>query len=246
MAIETVLARKLSDDQLDSFDWNFVDDSKQKIIWGCIDQEFPTGEFSFIDIGGGNGSFTDLILDRYPKAHGVVVDNSDMLLAKNRSNPRKRVINKPAEQLQSNFEEKFDIVFLNFLLHHLVVESYVSTRSNQAGVLAIAKGLLTKNGRISIFENIYDGAFIHFLPSYLIFYLTSSKLLGKITRRLGANTGGVGVCFLSKRQWQSTFKKNKLKIGHYSDDRHFTLPIYQKIILHLGDVRYGHFWCKLD
>lgn len=235
--------KQLGDDQLKNFDWEFIGESKRRVIWDCINRDFPSGEFSFIDIGGGNGSFTDHVLDQYPNSQGVVLDNSSLLIKKNKDHPRKRVFNTPAEELEKVLDEKFDVVFLNFILHHLVGDSYALTRKNQLDLLKTSKNLLTENGRLSIYENMYDGALVHFLPSHLIFHITSSKTIGNLTRRLGANTGGVGVCFLSKKQWHSVLKESNIKTTQYTDDKHFIIPLYQKIILHLGDIRNGHFWC---
>lgn len=238
--------KKLDDSQLESFDWEFIDAPKKMAIQKQIDREFPDGCFSFLDIGGGNGSFTDWLLATYPRAKGAVLDNSELLLNKNSKHPNKEVILGSATELQQLRKGSFDIVFLNYLLHHLVFDGYEQSRSKQAECLRYASGLLTDRGRISVFENIYDGWLINGLPSVLIFYLTSLKRVAPMIRKMGANTAGVGVCFLSKKQWQATFNRLGLVVRSYTDHREFDIALYKKVLLHLGRIRGGHFWCSVN
>jgi hypothetical protein len=70
-------------------------------------------------------------------------------------------------------------------------------------------------------------------------------MLAPIIRKLGANTAGVGVCFLSQRQWVKTIISSGLIIDNYTDDIPWQFPAYKKLFLHLGHVRIGHFWVSL-
>ena len=67
---------QLDDEQLQGFDTEYVTDQRWVPVKRCIDRDFPGGYFTFLDIGGGNGLFTDRILANYPKSTGVVLDNS--------------------------------------------------------------------------------------------------------------------------------------------------------------------------
>ena len=67
----------------------------------------------------------------------------------------------------------------------------------------------------------YQGWVVENVPGRLIYHLTSAKLTASLARRMGANTAGVGVCFLSKHQWLMTF-------------------------LHLRQIRVGHVWLRAD
>lgn len=236
--------KQLDDDQLQEFDWEFVDDAKRKNIYQYIDAEFPDGKFTFLDIGGGNGAFVDRVLEEYPHSQGVVLDNSELLIEKNKPHERKKVVLGSATDLTTLFDQKFDVIFTNYVLHHLVSDGYHKTRQNQIDTLNAARAILTDKGSISIFENIYDGFLLKWLPSYLIFFLTSAKFLAPLVRKLGANTAGIGVCFLSKGQWHKAIRKARLGINGYTDHRSFNLSLFKRVFLHLGNVRGGHFWCK--
>lgn len=235
--------RTLDNEQIQTFDAEYVDVDRWGAIKAQIDVDFPDGDFTFLDIGGGNGSFTDRVLSVYPKARGTVLDNSELLLSKNRPNDRKSLLLKSAEDLAS-VEGSFDMISCNWVLHHLVDSSYEKSRQHQLGSLRQMKRLLTKRGRISIFENNYAG-FIHpGLPGRIIYEVTSSKLLAPMSRRLGANTAGVGVCFLSKDQWLKTLERADLGVRAYAEPDKWRWPVkwYARAPLFLKGIVAGHYW----
>jgi hypothetical protein len=235
---------QLTDEQLADFDTEYITGDRWSIIKKNLDKDFPSGDFTFLDIGGGNGQFADRLLREYPMSSGTVLDNSQLLLDRNSHNDRKTVINESIFELGSH-PKKYDIVFLNWVLHHLVSNSYAHSRENIAQTLSYLPDLLTSQGKVSIFENMYDGIFIDALPGRLIFELTSNKNIAKIIKSMGANTAGVGVCFLSHRQWSSSFEKQALSIASYEDDtmKWYFSPL-RRLALHLGNVRMGHFWLE--
>lgn len=233
---------QLDNHQLAEFDTEYIDEQRWHRVNSLIQSSFPTGKFRFLDVGGGNGRFTDRILAAYPEAEGTVLDNSELLLERNNSDNRKRLLNCSVEMLV-NQEEKYDLICLNWLLHHLVSDSYIQSRQNIENVIHILGNKLERQGKISIFENMYDGQVFDTLPSYLIFILTSSKFLSKLTYKLGANTAGVGVCFLSYKQWELVFKGKDFDILSYSDSsEYWKFSFFKKFLLHLGNIRMGHFW----
>lgn len=222
---------QLADAQLEAFDREYVNDRRWGMVKPLIDRDFPDGQFSFIDIGGGNGVFADRVLAAYPRSEGSVLDSSEMLLSKNKSHGRKKLILGDAISTQ-----KADIVFFNWVLHHLVkTGDYSNTRQN---MLASLRGMDAH--RISVFENEYDG-FIDGFPSAAIFGLTSSRLLSPLTKRMGANTAGVGVCFLSHSKWVKLFKDAGLEFT-YTPETPSKLPAHIRAALLIKEVRRAHFW----
>ena len=200
-------------------------------------------EFRILDIGGSNGRFSDRMLAEYPRAQAVVVDNSDYLLRQNIPNDRKRLLLGSATQLPEILDgEKFDFIFVNCLLHHLVTGSYSGSRRTIRGVLRDISGALSERGRVSIWENVFEGALLTNFPSRAIFEITSVRALSKIARRLGANTAGVGVCFLTRPQWRSELEGVDLKVleSHWTP---MSLPLYQSLPLTIGSVGAVHLWC---
>jgi Methyltransferase domain len=234
--------KQLEDSQLETFDLEHVNDRLWEIIKEQIDKDFPNGDFNFLDVGGGNGVFADRLLDYYPNSKGTVLDNAQVLLDKNQINPRKIIICDSVENLDS-IENKYDLICFNWLLHHLVGNSYSETRKNMSTAINAVIPLLTSRGRVSIFENMYDGLVIDGLPSRIIFTLTSGKAIAGVIKKMGANTAGVGVCFLSQKQWIETIGRTGLQLVKYTDDDDkWNIPTKWRVFLHMGNTRCGHFW----
>jgi len=240
-----VALRQLENDQVKAFDVEYVDEDRWAVVKKQIDADFPDGEFSFLDIGGGNGQFADRVLAFYPKARGAVLDNSELLLSKNRPHPGKTVILKSAGEL-SSLPGEYDMVCCNWVLHHLVDASYSTSRDQQLGALSQMNRLLSRRGRISIFENNYTGWVTDNYPGRVIYALTSSRPIAKLAKRLGANTAGVGVCFLSKKAWTETFARAGLAIQAYAEPDKWRWPVkwYFKTSLGLRRIVAAHYWIK--
>ncbi|MBW4454657.1 MAG: class I SAM-dependent methyltransferase [Nostoc indistinguendum CM1-VF10] len=236
--------KQLKNQQLKDFNQEYVGDLQWETIKTLIDHSFKDKQFSFLDIGGGNGMFTDRILQNYPKSIGTIIDNAKILLELNAHDIRKTLLSGSIEELNNLFEEntKFDLIFFNWSLHHFVKSSYRQTKKTQYEAITNAHNLLSEKGYISIFENMYDGMVFTKLPSYLIFYLTSSKILAPLMKKLGANTAGCGVCFLSKLQWEYIITNAGLIVSQYTDYEKWKINLMRKLFLHIGPVRYGHFW----
>jgi hypothetical protein len=98
-----------------------------------------------------------------------------------------------------------------------VTGSYTKTRVVQTEILRKVGTLLRRPGYIIALECVPQGIFGDTLCSYLINRITSSTMLARVVKSAGANTAGVGVCFLGKRQWESTFDLAGLHINHFHD-----------------------------
>lgn len=243
MTLQTI--KKLSDEQVKQFNVEYVSDRRWQHVKKRINREYSDGEFNFLDVGGGNGVFADRVLAQYSKSRGTLIDNSEFLLEHNEANERKTLVCKSVEEIDEVFDEqKFDIIFVNWLLHHLVGSSYRQTRSNIVTCLTGLRRLLTENGSVAIYENIYDGLVFDALPGFMIFQLTSNKAIAPITRKLGANTAGTGVCFLSKKQWEISINNSGLIVESYQNDPTLSLKISRKLLLHVHDLEVGLFWTK--
>ena len=78
-----------------------------------------------LDLGGGNGVFADQLIDRFPSSDVTILDISSNLLKKNRPSSRKKLINGSIEYMAEILEgHRFDCIAMNWVLHHLVGESY--------------------------------------------------------------------------------------------------------------------------
>jgi hypothetical protein len=238
-------ARILQENQVEDFNVEYVCEREWKLIESVFDSRFAGRAFSFVDVGGGNGNFADRLLQRYPDATGTVLDCARGLLAQNVGHPRKKLILSSAEHLTQTFQKKtFDLIIFNWTLHHFVTSTYSGTRRLQRQVLRQARGLLSANGVISVFENMYNGLVLDGLPGRLIFHATASRAFAPVARRLGANTAGCGVCFLSKRQWEEEAERAGLSVASYVDGFPKDLTWAKKAALNVGSVHHGHFFME--
>jgi len=204
--------RQLAEPQLQTFDHDYVSDRAFATIVEAIRHDFPNGNFSFLDVGGGRGFFADRLLEEFPSATCTVLDNAELLLSQNTTHPRKTLVLGSATEAAHLFpNDAFGIIFFNSALHHFVGKSYAETRRIQRDALAQARLLLAPGGGIIVTEVLYDGVLIHDLPGYLIYLLTSSSALAPLIKRLGANTAGCGVCFLSSYGWRGEFRRLGLR-----------------------------------
>ncbi len=107
----------LSEDQNVSFDEEYHSPKElaQKVL--LLRAHFgPDGPATILDAGGGNGTFLDAMLDAFPKANGTVLDVSRLLLARNKSHPRKAVVEASLEQAPALFAgRRFDLITTNWL-----------------------------------------------------------------------------------------------------------------------------------
>jgi len=239
--------KRLSTDQLESFNTEYVQGDAWDAVVNRIDKHFETGKFTFLDIGGGNGVFTDRILNHYPLSEAFLLDNAPNLIEINTKHPRKTIILDSVENLGKYLDRyDIDVVFINWVLHHLVSRTYQKTRSNIINTLKIIKN--NEHIRyIAVFENMYNGIIIDSLPSKLIYHITSLKSIKLFARKMGANTAGVGVSFLSRKMWINLFSdifgKSNLLITDFSC---WQVSIIRKIFLHIGNIHVSLFWIKKE
>lgn len=235
--------KQLSDEQLVTFDTEYVTELLWSILERKIYRAFPDGRFTFLDIGGGNGVFADRLLATYPLAQGAVLDNSRLLLDRNHPNPRKVLIEESAEHLD-RLEQSYDLVFFNWVLHHLVGDDYGKSVAHVDSTLRKAIALLTPRGHISIFENMYNGIVLDNAPSHIIFNLTSAKTIAPIIHWLGANTARLGVCFQSRRGWQRILGNAGIVSVDYDEDSRWRIPWPWKAFLHVDNICCANFWIR--
>lgn len=223
--------KKLSNDRLESFNTDYV---HSHVGWDrmgkIIESNFPVGNFTFLDVGGGSGVFADSLLEMFPKAHGTVMDNAGYLLNINRRHERKTLIECSVESMSDHFNGiKFDLIIFNWVLHHFVENTYNGTLNSISNALISAKQLLSKEGVILILENCYIPYYNELLPSKIIYYALSSSFLSHVTKLLGANTSGTGVCYLSKNIWCSMLNDVGMKVIKCERTRSLNTKLFERL-----------------
>jgi ubiquinone/menaquinone biosynthesis C-methylase UbiE len=239
--------RVLEKSQVESFDTEYVSEEMWSVLKNILNERIRiTGSsFSFLDIGGGNGKFTDRVLSEFTESHGKLLDNSPYLLSLNTENHRKTTIEANVEDVKVLLEnQKFDVIFMNWVLHHFVKGGYLSTLETQVRILGEAKKCLSKNGRIIVIENLPEGLFGETICSFIINRVTSSKLIAPIVKKMGGNTAGIGVCFLGKYQWLKQFSLSGLQSENTVLFQTGKLNFIKKTLLTIKNYRHGIFVLK--
>ncbi|HET6674486.1 MAG TPA: class I SAM-dependent methyltransferase [Nitrospiraceae bacterium] len=233
---------RLSEHQVEAFDADLMNPQAWATLTDHLARGF-NGEFRFLDLGAGNGAFADGILMRFPRSDGTLLELSEEMVRKIRPDARKTVVHGNALELDHLGLGKFDVIFCNWLLHHLVSPAgYSGTLGNIRATLRVCAHSLTARGRLSVYENDYNG-FIDGAPSRIIYALTRSQYFAPLVGRMGANTAGAGVCFLSHRSWLSILNEMYVVLDH-TPQHPWLLRLSKRIPLLLKDVRYGHYWLE--
>ena len=235
--MEMAATRSLSDLQTAQFDVEYVTDELWQTLLPAL-TPYLNRESRFLDVGGGNGLFVDRVTSAFPQSFGTNLEPALNLVASNRLHSRKSLVNATFQDSEFPADEKFDVIFFNWVLHHFIVDGYAATVTCQKAALRKACSLLKPNGAVFILENLYNGRCVNDLPSRLVYGLTSSRLLKSVTSRMGANTAGVGVCFHSKAAWHRMLVDAGYPVCRFRPCYSYgELSPLRRFALHLRDMR---------
>lgn len=120
----------LSEEQNASFNTEYHSKAELGDKLGTLSDYFGTRKndpLRILDIGGGNGQFLDTVLNHFPNSIGALIDISPVLISANRPHARKSIIAGDVYKINELLEgQRFDIVFANWVLHHLVGRAILS------------------------------------------------------------------------------------------------------------------------
>lgn len=135
--------------------WRLAD----KLLWDIIIGYIPNNKkFKFLDLGGGTGTWSKLILDKYPLSNGVLVDYSSGMLAeanKKLSNYKNRIDIINSDINNAVINEYFDVILNIYLLPFFNNTNYL--------INFIFNHLNQKGKVISVAENYYNGIALNIL-----------------------------------------------------------------------------------
>lgn len=100
-------------------------------------------------------------------------------------------------------ENTFDVVFAKYVFHHFVKDSWAKSIKGMNSIMKQIHFVLKDGAYLCIIDQFYNGFPFDASASKMIYMFTSCKLpfLAKVFKKLGAQSAGTGVCFLSKRMW---------------------------------------------
>jgi len=189
-------------------------------------QQLPREDkLKVVDLGGGAGHFANEVFAFF-ESRRIPADITviDLFRYEELGNSNIKFIEQSATTaLDSYLDDSIDVFFMNLMLHHLIGDSYNKTKQNQEELLEIAYRKLKPNGRLFVYETSTQNPMIGDLSIPIIYFMTSSKLplLTKISKKMGSESAGTGVLFLSTHKWKKIFRKIGFHEAFHYYEPHF-------------------------
>jgi len=181
-----------------------------------------------LDIGGGNGNFSKLVIKNCPDIDITILDPSEKLLS-NLNDPK---INKIVGKLPDDIplDNEFDFIHIKEVLHHITGNTTFKSKLVVKDALNNLKYILSDDGFLLIHELYYEGFLISKFPNYLIFY--SLKLQNKLNIKMPAKEFllGLNVYFYTRNELKSMLNECGFQIIGYKVDR-WSNNLQKKILL---------------
>lgn len=194
----------VDEQSIERFDQDYIDDESLDQLLKTI-VSLNSGIEEVADFGGGNGRFLDRLLQRMPNAHGTNYEISAHLRSLNTYSNRKTVL---AESFLSiGARSKFDLVLMNWVLHHLVGNNRPATLRLIHAATEIAFRALKPGGIAVVSENLLQSIYPERLASAALFRITRSRLLKPVVSRMrdGKVVAGVGIYYMSEPELHAMF-----------------------------------------
>ena len=184
-------------------------------------QEFENRKkIRILDIGGATGHLAYL-LKKYYEHNGAevyVVDSTSYdTWSESGFGNDVHFICDSVENLKDLFEDNtFDLIFANRVFHHFVQSSWQRSLKGIDECMQTIHSLLKVDGCFCIMDHFYNGALIDSGSSFLVYTFTSihNPLIAKLVKKMGAESAGVGTCFLSEQMWKHKLGKSGFDIIH--------------------------------
>lgn len=191
-----------------------------------------------LDIGGASGYFALKLKEYYCDTDcDVTVIDSTVFETWSEFSGRINCIETSVDDIDKIFSENtFDIIFANRVFHHFVRKNWKQTVEGIDEIIKKIHKILKKNGTICITEHFFDGLFVDGLSSRIVYALSSNKCKAIIAlcKKIGVESAGVGVCFLSKKTWIKKLTDNKFEIEKIDESKKERLKEWYKKIMFLN------------
>ena len=174
-----------------------------------------TEALSVLDVGCGGGKFLDMLLERFPAAQATGIDISAQMLASNVPRARKTLQQGDALALPQSLGE-FDAICVDTVMHHLIDRAgYQQTIARIRTFLQSLHRHMRPGGVVLIREIYHEYRMRAELGSRMIFQASTLNVPAfaeRAMRAAGLQTANVGVCFLTRRQWQQVFAGSGFRV----------------------------------
>lgn len=165
-------------------------------------------QIRLFDIGCGSGLFTDKFLSEYRNATACCMDFSRGMLAKNKFDSRKTLVCGNAKALPF-WGQRFDLINIDAVMHHMIEpDGYERSVSSISTFLDRLREVSSPRGLLAVREIAVQGVPWGRLAPRMIYGVSTMRLPDagvRLLRKFGLETAGVGVAFLTKRNWMNVF-----------------------------------------
>ena len=129
--------------------------------------------------------------------------------------------------------DTFDLIFANRVFHHFVQSSWQKSLNSMDQYMADIRYLLKKDGLFCVMDHFYDGIIFDSISSFLVYTFTSIKtpFITKLVKRMGAESAGVGTCFLSERMWKTKLIRSGFNIVHIEKTKPDKMTLAKLLLL---------------
>jgi ubiquinone/menaquinone biosynthesis C-methylase UbiE len=187
-----------------------------------------------LDIGGGSGYFS-VALYEYFKGKNCEIYVIDPMRYDTWSKFSEKVkfVQGTADDLSKIFNVGFfDIIFAKYVFHHFIKDTWEKTIVGMKSIIKQIQSIMKKNACFCIVDQFYNGLLGDTSASKMIYRFTKCQIpfLVKIFRKMGAESAGTGVCFLSKKMFLKLFHYAGFEIETLSEP----LPTKMKWYRHIG------------
>ena len=181
------------------------------------------GTLKILDIGGASGYFALKLKEYYSNIDcDVTVIDSTIFETWEEFSKKINCIETSVDNIDKIFPENtFDIIFANRVFHHFVRKNWKQTVKGIDEIIKKIHKIIKKNGTICITEHFFDGLLIDSLSSRVVYALSSNKCkpIIALCKKIGVESAGVGVCFLSKKIWVEKLTSNKFEIENIDESK---------------------------
>lgn len=163
-----------------------------------------------LDIGGAGGRFAALLHEYFRGNCDITVLDIEEYETLGKISAPIRFIKGSVFDVKQYFKPRsFDIVFSNYVFHHLMDNSYHETIGGIKLALEKIKECLAPGGILCVSECFYHNLLAGDVSGFIIYRLSrlKSPFTVRLLNKLGSNSAGAGVCFLPERKWRKVFEQ---------------------------------------
>jgi 2-polyprenyl-3-methyl-5-hydroxy-6-metoxy-1,4-benzoquinol methylase len=172
-------------------------------------------EGMFVDVGGGCGTFCNLVKERYPHMSVTIIDPSSKSLDQPMNHDIKKIKGMLPREL--NTDDSYDLIHVKEVLHHVVGSSTGESRELVVDSLQSLRDRLEPYGYLIIHELYYESYLDPKLSRDMIFRALSLQNRLRIRIPQQHFVLDLQVCFYTREELRSLLEEAGLSVVDYKE-----------------------------